>query len=260
MSEEAVHPGRTTKVRRGVSNTPISLCPWFLAAVLFGMPALAQEAADDDGEDADVAQTEVEEAEVTPQTELEDAPVVPQREIEEIVVTGSRIARTPGELAGNLVVLGEEFIEATGEATLERVMRQLPQNLNSTSEQIFSDLNGVDNFTGASTVNLRGLGSESTLILIDGKRIGYNGFLGGVTDISKIPCQWWSASRSSWTARPPSTAPTRWAVSSTSSRARITKASNSISTITGRLAKLRRVTGLHRRCVRPRRYPHSPEL
>ena len=66
-------------------------------------------------------------------------------------------------------------------------MRQLPQNLNSTSEQLGSNLNNVGNFTGASTVNLRGLGSESTLILIDGKRIGYNGFLGGVTDISKIP-------------------------------------------------------------------------
>ena len=103
------------------------------------------------------------------------------------MVTGSRIARTPGELAGNLVVLGEEFIQATGEATLERVLRQLPQNLNSTSEQFGSNLNNVGNFTGASTVNLRGLGSESTLILIDGKRSGYNGFLGGVTDVSKIP-------------------------------------------------------------------------
>ena len=138
-------------------------------------------------EDAAVPQTEVEDAAVTPQTELEDAPVVPQTLIEEVVVTGSRIARTPGELAGNLVVLGEEFIQATGEATLERVLRQLPQNLNSTSESFGSDLNNVSNFTGASTVNLRGLGSESTLILIDGKRSGYNGFLGGVTDVSKIP-------------------------------------------------------------------------
>ena len=186
MSEKTMHPGQTTKAVGGKNQNLISLFGWLLAAVLIGMPALAQET-DDADEDADVAQTEVEEAEVTPQTELEDAPVVPQREIEEIVVTGSRIARTPGELAGNLVVLGEEFIQATGETTLERVMRQLPQNLNSTSEQFGSALNNVGNFTGASTVNLRGLGSESTLILIDGKRIGYNGFLGGVTDISKIP-------------------------------------------------------------------------
>ncbi len=193
MTMTTVHLGQTTKMMRGAS-----LCRWILTAVLIGTPAFigAQET---EAEDADVVvqteleaapvvpQTEVEDAAVTPQTELEDAPVVPLREIEEIVVTGSRIARTPGELAGNLVVLGEEFIQATGEATLERVLRQLPQNLNSTSESFGSNLNNVSNFTGASTVNLRGLGSESTLILIDGKRSGYNGFLGGVTDVSKIP-------------------------------------------------------------------------
>ena len=209
MSVITMHFGRTTKVMmgvmRGMDKNLISLCRWFLVAILIGTPALAgaQETEEPvvpqteleaapvvpqtELEDAAVPQTEVEEAAVTPQTELEDAPVVPLREIEEIVVTGSRIARTPGELAGNLVVLGEEFIQATGEATLERVLRQLPQNLNSTSETFGSNLNNVRNFTGASTVNLRGLGSESTLILIDGKRSGYNGFLGGVTDISKIP-------------------------------------------------------------------------
>ena len=66
-------------------------------------------------------------------------------------------------------------------------MRQLPQNANSTVESFGSNLNNVSNFTGASTVNLRGLGSESTLVLVDGKRIGHSGFLGGVTDISSIP-------------------------------------------------------------------------
>ena len=120
-------------------------------------------------------------------TELEDAPVVPQTEVEEVVVTGSRLARTPNELAGNLLVLDRDFIESTGEATLERVLRQLPQNVNSTAERIGSNLNTGPNFSGASTVNLRGLGSESTLILVDGKRIGHSGFLGGVTDISSIP-------------------------------------------------------------------------
>lgn len=33
------------------------------------------------------------------------------------MVTGSRLARTPGELAGNLVVLDEDLITATGEVT-----------------------------------------------------------------------------------------------------------------------------------------------
>ena len=131
--------------------------------------------------------TAVEGAQATPATELEQAPVVPATEIEEVVVTGSRIARTPEELAGNLVVLDADFIRASGEATLERVLRQLPQNANATAENFGSNLNNATNFTGASTVNLRGLGSESTLVLVDGKRIGHSGILGGVTDISSIP-------------------------------------------------------------------------
>ena len=134
------------------------------------------------GEDA-----EQNDSDTTPATELEDAPVVPQADIEEVIVTGSRLALTPNELAGNLLVLDRDFINATGEATLERVLRQLPQNLNATGERFGSSLNTAPNFSGASTVNLRGLGSEATLILVDGKRIGHSGFLGGVTDVSSIP-------------------------------------------------------------------------
>ena len=112
---------------------------------------------------------------------------IPATEIEEMVVTGTRLSQNPGEVAGQLVVIDEADIRASGEVTLERVLRQLPQNLNPTTERFGSDLNNVANFSGSSTVNLRGLGSESTLILVDGKRIGYNGILGGVTDVSSIP-------------------------------------------------------------------------
>ena len=155
-----------------------------LAVIIVTTPLLVT--AQQNEEDATEA-TEIEQAPVVGQVELEDAPVVPATEIEEIVVTGTRIARTPEELAGNLTVLDGDFIRASGEATLERVLRQLPQNANPTAERYGSKLNTVQNFTGASTVNLRGLGSESTLILVDGKRIGHSGFLGGVTDVSTIP-------------------------------------------------------------------------
>ncbi|MCY3883922.1 MAG: TonB-dependent receptor plug domain-containing protein [Gammaproteobacteria bacterium] len=119
--------------------------------------------------------------------ESEDEDEIPAEEIEEMVVTGTRLSQNPGEVAGQLVVIDEADIRASGEVTLERVLRQLPQNLNPTTEQFGSNLNNVQNFSGSSTVNLRGLGSESTLILVDGKRIGYNGILGGVTDVSSIP-------------------------------------------------------------------------
>ena len=210
MTKQKMHAqfGRPTSTAPGNGQVPGH---WVLAAVLVSLASLPVVASGPQGvdEEADtrpaerieaapvvpqteleaaaVSQTALEDPPVVSQTELEDAPVVPLTEIEEVVVTGSRLARTPGELAGNLVVLDEDFIRATGEVTLERVLRQLPQNLNSTAEQINSPLNTARNFTGASTVNLRGLGAESTLILIDGKRTGYNGFLGGVTDVSTIP-------------------------------------------------------------------------
>ena len=83
--------------------------------------------------------------------------------------------------------MDQQAIRATGEFTLSRVLQQLPQNVNGTNATYGSKLNGVNNKTGAATVNLRGLGSESTLILVDGRRVGYSGILGGVTDISTIP-------------------------------------------------------------------------
>ncbi len=136
-----------------------------LAAFAFGLNgALAQE-----GSDADAS--------------AEEEPL----ELPDVRVTGSRLNRPPSELSGNLIVLDREDIRATGELTLARVLRQLPQNVNATNEVYGSTLNGARNVTGASTVNLRGLGSESTLILIDGRRVGYSGVLGGVTDISTIP-------------------------------------------------------------------------
>ena len=119
-----------------------------------------------------------------PEAEEDDEEAV---ELQPVVVTGSRLNRPPSELSANLIVLDGDAIRASGELTLARVLRQLPQNINGTNETFGSTLNGATNISGASTVNLRGLGSESTLILVDGRRAGYSGILGGVTDISTIP-------------------------------------------------------------------------
>ncbi len=176
-----IYPGRSAVKHLS------SLYRCCLAVIIVTTPLLVTAQQNEEEATEATEATEIEQAPVVESTELEDAPVIPATEIEEIVVTGTRIARTPEELAGNLTVLDGDFIRASGEATLERVLRQLPQNANPTAERFGSNLNTVPNFTGASTVNLRGLGSESTLILVDGKRIGHSGFLGGVTDVSTIP-------------------------------------------------------------------------
>lgn len=133
------------------------------------------------------AQEDTDDADEVEATELEDPPVIPATPIEEVIVTGSRLQQYPGDQASQTIVLDQETLRAMGEVSLERILRQLPQNANATSERFGSNLNQANNLTGASTVNLRGLGSESTLILVNGKRIGYNGVLGGVTDVSSIP-------------------------------------------------------------------------
>ena len=169
-------PGTVQSDRVGRSAFQISLALLLAAAMgTSGGIAVAQEQEQDEEQDEDdVAETQASEAEST-------------AEVETVIVTGSRIARQPSELSRNVIVLDQQAIRATGEFTLSRVLQQLPQNVNGTNATYGSQLNGVSNKTGAATVNLRGLGSESTLILVDGRRVGYSGILGGVTDISTIP-------------------------------------------------------------------------
>ncbi|MDM3869937.1 TonB-dependent receptor [Porticoccus sp. W117] len=105
---------------------------------------------------------------------------------EEVVITGSRLATDKSKIAGQVFTYDSSYIEASGETSLERFLRRLPQNFQGTSAFAGSSLNGATNLTGASTVNLRGLGSNSTLILVDGRRRSSDGLFGGVTDVSGI--------------------------------------------------------------------------
>ncbi len=112
-------------------------------------------------------------------------------------VTGSRLVLGTWQKPGQVIVLDREELERTGAPTLEQALRQLPQNINGTTEfggaglvgagNEYEGLTGTANINGSSTVNLRGLGESATLILIEGKRVGDSGMLGGFTDISEIP-------------------------------------------------------------------------
>lgn len=91
--------------------------------------------------------------------------------IEEIVVTGSRIRRDPTTAPTPIIqVTGQELIE-TGQTTVIDYLATLPALSNS---RIPSDTTntGVDGLglLGLSTASLRSLGSNRTLVLIDGRR------------------------------------------------------------------------------------------
>lgn len=84
--------------------------------------------------------------------------------LEEIVVTGTRIQRQDYQSASPVVSLSAEVFKQSGTINAEELVNTLPQVVPSFS----SGNNNPGN--GQSWINLRGLGSERNLVLVDGKR------------------------------------------------------------------------------------------
>ena len=108
--------------------------------------------------------------------------------IEEIIVTGSNVR---GALvASPLTVLDSQYIRASGFSSVEELIDTLPQNFGggASIDTISSpDQQSGLNVGAGSSVNLRGLGSGSTLVLLNGHRLAVSGSNGGFVDISLIP-------------------------------------------------------------------------
>ena len=81
--------------------------------------------------------------------------------LEEIVVTGSHIRGIGIPVGSNLKIITREDIELSGYATTQQLIASLPQNFGggASEDTRFGDARA--NFSGASGVNLKGLGSES---------------------------------------------------------------------------------------------------
>ena len=98
----------------------------------------------------------------------------------DIVVTGSLI-RNPALAATTPVqVLGQEELQLRQTNTAEEVLRDLPGAVADVGTAV-NNGNG-----GFSTVNLRGLGANRNLVLLDGNRVAPAN-LAGVTDLNNIP-------------------------------------------------------------------------
>ncbi len=103
---------------------------------------------------------------------------------ETITVTGTQI-RGQAPVGANLITLDREAIEASGLATTEELLRTLPQNFGGGFAQHVSFQGG--NIGGGSSVNLRGLGPDATLTLVNGRRLPVMGLRGNFADISSVP-------------------------------------------------------------------------
>lgn len=100
--------------------------------------------------------------------------------IEEVVVTGSRIKRPGLTSSSPIVTIDAAEIEFQQEADLERILRNLPSTIPGDNENVN---NGTD---GIATVDIRGLGSQRNLILLNGRRMTPANFRGRV-DTANIP-------------------------------------------------------------------------
>ena len=105
----------------------------------------------------------------------------------EVTVTGSRIVRSRDlEAPSPIVTIDKDLFEKSSSTGLEAVLNQQPQFVPQ-STQFTSGVQGSPTFTpGAVTLNLRGLGPNRNLVLIDGRR-GQPGNATLAVDINTIP-------------------------------------------------------------------------
>ncbi|WP_404340469.1 TonB-dependent receptor domain-containing protein [Pseudoalteromonas mariniglutinosa] len=101
--------------------------------------------------------------------------------VERIEVTGSRIKRTDMETASPVQVTTAEEIAVAGFTRVEDMMNSLPQL--EASNTAFQS-NGA---TGTATLDLRGMGAQRTLVLVNGRRMQAGGIYTQSADINQIP-------------------------------------------------------------------------
>ncbi|MFV0278573.1 MAG: TonB-dependent receptor plug domain-containing protein [Parahaliea sp.] len=103
--------------------------------------------------------------------------------IEEVVVTGSRIQKANLVSSSPVTQVNAEEFKFQGVTRVEDLMKNLPQVY---SNQNASQANGA---TGTATLNLRNLGDERTLVLVNGRRLPAGSPIGGGVgaDINQIP-------------------------------------------------------------------------
>jgi iron complex outermembrane receptor protein len=105
--------------------------------------------------------------------------------LDELVVTGSRIARTALDQPVPITVINAAAIEQTGFTNAGDILNQFSQFGVGTS--LSSNQEGYNTDAGATFLNLRGLGTNRTLVLVDGLRRVSGGSNSSAVDLSTIP-------------------------------------------------------------------------
>ncbi|MDP9044837.1 MAG: TonB-dependent receptor [Pseudomonadota bacterium] len=105
------------------------------------------------------------------------------QQLQRVEITGSAIKRIDAETSVPVTVIKIEDLKKEGVSTVEQVLSRLSA---SQSQQGTSQSVGLQT-GGASFADMRGLGQNKTLILLDGRRIAPNTIDGSAPDLNMIP-------------------------------------------------------------------------
>src|SRR5216684_386096 len=118
--------------------------------------------------------------------------VAPTQALEEVVVTGSRIP-VPANISATspTAVVTSQDIQLQGHTDISDIINQLPQNIITAANDFSNTSSPLTSTGGFSTVDLRGLGPQRTLVLVNGRRLGAGdpstGNQAVAPDIDQIP-------------------------------------------------------------------------
>lgn len=110
------------------------------------------------------------------------------QDVERVVITGSRIARDANLASGSPIQsVSAEDIQSSGEFSVVDVINDVPALFSSTTTGESNSNNGGGFADGANILNLRGLGANRTLVLVNGKRHVGGAQGSSAVDVGSIP-------------------------------------------------------------------------
>ncbi len=113
-----------------------------------------------------------------------------EQALEEIVITGTRIANPNATSSSPILGISAENMRLEGIVDAGDLVDNLPQQVTS-SIDLSNTSNPLSGPGGVTTMNLRGLGPQRTLVLIDGRRLGVgdpnSGNPNSAPDLNQIP-------------------------------------------------------------------------
>ena len=114
-------------------------------------------------------------------------------EVEEVVITGSRIAMPNMTSISPIQIVTSEELKLQGVTDISDLVNRLPQNFQNSVADFSNTTNPLTSAGGISTIDLRGLGPQRTLVLVDGRRLGVGDAStlnpNPAPDINQIPAQ-----------------------------------------------------------------------